>query len=46
MATYLFEIKGHSHLVTIDYYSNFMEVDYVSSTSAQWIALIKKQCAR
>ena len=47
IATDLFEIKGHSYLVTIDYYSNFMEVDYVSSTtSAQVIALIKKQCAR
>ena len=46
ITTDLFEIKGHSYLVTIDYYSNFMEVDNVSSTTSnQVFALIKKQCA-
>ena len=33
----LFEIKGRSYLVTVDYYSNFIEVDYLSTTMTQQV---------
>ena len=43
----LFEIKGRQYLVAIDYYSNFTEVDFLSTTSSsQVITILKKQSAR
>ena len=39
----LFEIKGRNYLISVDYYSNFIEVDYLSTTtSAQVIRMLKK----
>ena len=31
----LFEIKGRNYLVTVDYYSDFLEVDYLSTTTTK-----------
>ncbi|XP_023933671.1 uncharacterized protein K02A2.6-like [Lingula anatina] len=43
----LFEIKGRNYLVTVDYYSNFIEVDYLSTTTSNVvIAILKKHFAR
>lgn len=43
----LFEIKGRQYLVTIDYFTNFIEVDYLSSTAAsQVISKLKSHFAR
>lgn len=47
IATDLFEIKGRHYLLVIDYYSNFIEVDLLqSTTSKQVIEKLKKQFAR
>ncbi|KAK3091320.1 hypothetical protein FSP39_018897 [Pinctada imbricata] len=43
----LFEIQGRNYLVSIDYYTNFIEVDYLwKTTSAEVIRVLKKQFAR
>ena len=43
----LYEIKGGSYLVTVDYYSNFIEVDYLSTTTTrQVITKLKGHFAR
>ena len=31
MGVDLFEIKGTNYLVTVDYYSNFIEINYLST---------------
>ena len=36
----LFVFENRTYLITVDYYSNFFEVDYLTSTTA--IAVIKK----
>lgn len=47
VGTDLFEIKGRNYLLVIDYYSNFIEVDQLSTTtSKQVIEKLKKQFAR
>ena len=47
VAADLFEIHGRQYLVTVDYYSKFLEVDYLSSlTSQNVIAKLKSQFAR
>lgn len=47
VGTDLFEIKGRNFLLVIDYYSNFIEVDQLSTTtSKQVIEKLKKQFAR
>ena len=43
----LFEIKDRNYLVTVDYYSNFLEVDYLSTTvTKQVITKLKGHFAR
>ena len=43
----LFEIHGRNYLVTVDYYSNFIEVDHMTSTtSKQCITKLKAHFAR
>ena len=43
----LFEIEGRTYLVAIDYYSNFIEVEYMlSTTTTKVITVLKKQFAR
>lgn len=43
----LFQVKNRHYLVTIDYYSNFIETDYLSTTTASAvIGILKKQFAR
>ncbi|XP_060070340.1 uncharacterized protein K02A2.6-like [Ylistrum balloti] len=43
----LFDIKGRQYLVTVDYYSNYIEVDYLSNViSAAVVNILKKQFAR
>ena len=43
----LFEIEGRHYLIAVDYYSNFIEVDLMTTTtSARVIAILKKQFAR
>ena len=43
----IFEIKGRNYLIAIDYYSNFIEVDYLPTmTSSQMIGILKKHFAR
>lgn len=45
----IFEIEGRNYLVTVDYYSNFIEVDNLTnmtSLSKQVIAILKKHFAR
>lgn len=43
----LFELKGTNDLVTVDYYSNFMEIDYLSTkTTSQVITKLNGQFAR
>ena len=37
----LYEIKGRSYLVTVDYYSNFIEVYYLSTTTTRQIQIVK-----
>ncbi|KAK7105792.1 hypothetical protein V1264_017126 [Littorina saxatilis] len=34
IGTDLFEISGRQYLVTVDYFSNFIEVDYLPKTTA------------
>ena len=47
IGTDLFEIKGKNYLLVIDYYSNFIEVDQLTTTtSKQVIEKLKKQFAR
>jgi calcineurin-like phosphoesterase len=43
----IFEIKGRNYLIAVDYYSNFIEVDYLlTMTSSQMIRILKKHFAR
>ena len=43
----LFEIKGRKYLVTVDYYSKFLEVDYLSTTTTkEVITKLKGHLAR
>jgi hypothetical protein len=43
----LFEIQGKQYLVVVDYYSNFVEVELLTTTtSARVVTLLKKQFAR
>jgi transposase InsO family protein len=43
----IFEIKGRNYLIAVDYYSNFIEVDYLSKMkSSQMIRILKKHFAR
>ena len=35
----LFEIKGRNYLVTVDYFSNFLEVDYPSTTTTKQVII-------
>ena len=43
----MFEIKGRNYLVTVDYYSNFIEVDYLpTTTTKQVITNLKGHFAR
>ena len=43
----IFQIAGKHYLVTVDYYSNFIEVDLLTTlTSANTIHLLKKQFSR
>ena len=47
VGTDIFEIRGRQYLITIDYFSNFIEVDFLSSaTSIGVIEKMKKQFAR
>lgn len=47
IGTDLFEISGRQYLVSVDYYSNFIEVEYLTSTvSSNVITLFKKQFSR
>ncbi|KAJ8049054.1 hypothetical protein HOLleu_01612 [Holothuria leucospilota] len=42
----LFTFSGRDYLITVDYYSNFFEVDYLSSTSEAEIGKMKHHFAR
>ena len=43
----LFEIKGRTYLIVIDYFSNFIEVDYLTTTtSSRLVSCLSKMCAR
>ena len=43
----LFEIAGKHYLAMVDYYSNFMEIDLLTTmTSVRIVTLLKKHCAR
>lgn len=43
----LFEISGKQYLITVDYFSNFIEVDLLTkTTSTQVISILKKHFAR
>ena len=43
----LFEIAGKHYLIVVDYYSNFIEIDLLTTlTSARTITLLKKHFAR
>ena len=43
----LFEIAGKHYLAVVDYYSNFIEIDSLTTmTSARIVTLLKKHCAR
>ena len=43
----LFSNNGNDYLVTVDFYSNFLEVDYLADTGAQTIiGKLKAHCAR
>ena len=33
----VFEIKGRNYLVTVDYYSNFLKVNYLSTTMTKQV---------
>ena len=47
IGTDLFSNNGKDYLVTVDYYSNFWEVDYLPDTGAQTIiGKLKAHCAR
>lgn len=42
----LFEIAGKHYLVVVDYYSNFIEIDSLTTmTSVRVVTLFKKHCA-
>ena len=44
IGTDLFEIKGRQYLMTVDYYPNFIEVDFLqTTTSSKAISVLKKQ---
>ena len=43
----LFEISGRNYLIVIDYFSNFIEIDLMTTTtSTQVVSSLKKMCAR
>ena len=43
----LFEINGKHYLAVVDYCSNFIEIDLLTSmTSVRIVTLLKKHCAR
>ena len=43
----LFEIAGKHYLAVVDYYSNFIEIDLLTTmTSVRIVTLLKKHCAR
>ena len=43
----LFEIVGKHYLAVVDYYSNFIEIDSLTTmTSVRIVTLLKKHCAR
>uniref|UniRef100_A0A2C9LLW4 Integrase catalytic domain-containing protein n=1 Tax=Biomphalaria glabrata TaxID=6526 RepID=A0A2C9LLW4_BIOGL len=42
----LMEVDGRQYLITVDYYSNFIEYDYLSTTSQDVIRKLKGQFAR
>ena len=47
IGTDLFSSNGKDNLVTVDYYSNFWELDYLADTGAQTIiGKLKAHCAR
>ena len=47
VATDLFEIQGRHYMVTVDYFANFIEVDFLTSLSAgQVITKLKRHFAR
>ena len=39
----LFELKGHSYLVIVDYYSNFIEVEQLNDTTSRSLIKVFKQ---
>ena len=42
----IMEVKGRHYLVTVDYYSNYIEVDHLpTTTAARLISVLKKQFA-
>ena len=43
VATDIFELKGRFYLVTVDYFSNFIEVDYLPDTLAETVVSKLKQ---
>ena len=47
IGTDLFELEGRNYLLTVDYYTNFIEVDYLpTTTSEKVISCLKRQFAR
>jgi transposase InsO family protein len=47
IASDIFEAKGRQYLATVDYYSNFIEVDHLQTiTTTKLISVYKKQFAR
>ena len=47
VGSYLFTLEGRTYLITVDYYSNFWEIDYLpTSTSAAAINKTKAHFAR
>ena len=47
IGTDLLQFGGKDYLVTVDYFSNFFEIDYLSSTTSNTvIKKLKSHCAR
>ena len=47
IAVDLFEIGGRHYVVAVDYYSSFIEMEYlISTTSSHIVGILKKMCAR